>query len=115
MSTFRRGPGAHSLPDGLYEDVITRALDEHLGEVPNARILRAPLGAEDAVDALTTMVAQATRLALESARGLAVACRYLGAVARVDDEGERPIRITWRLVEADLPADLLQLSRAAVA
>ena len=48
-------------------------------------------------------------------RGLGVAYRYLGAVKREDDEGERPIRITWRLLEADLPADLLQRSRVAVA
>ncbi|MFN7134455.1 MAG: DUF3427 domain-containing protein, partial [Myxococcales bacterium] len=48
-------------------------------------------------------------------RGLGVAYRYLGLVRRVDDEGERPIRITWSLEEAELPADLLERSRAAVA
>ncbi len=48
-------------------------------------------------------------------RGLGVSYRYIGAVRRVDDEGERPIRITWSLLEADLPPDLLQQSRAAVA
>lgn len=48
-------------------------------------------------------------------RGLGVPYHYLGVAERVDDKGERPIQITWRLVEAELPADLLQQSRAAVA
>jgi hypothetical protein len=51
----------------------------------------------------------------KDARGLGVAYRYLGVVERVDDEGERPIRITWRLREGEMPADLLQHSRIAVA
>jgi len=51
----------------------------------------------------------------KDARGLGVAYRYLGVVERVDDEGERPIRITWRLREGDMPAELLQHSRIAVA
>ncbi len=51
----------------------------------------------------------------KDARGLGVAYRYVGAVKRVDDEGERPIRITWELLDADLPGDLLERSRVAVA
>jgi hypothetical protein len=48
-------------------------------------------------------------------RDLTVPYRYLGTVARVDDQGERPIRITWRLLDADLPAEVLQQSPSAVA
>lgn len=69
MSTFRRAPGIESLPDGLYEDVITEALEEKLAALGNSRVDRAKLTAEEAVDALTQMVSQATRLALESLGG----------------------------------------------
>lgn len=48
-------------------------------------------------------------------RGLGVPYQYVGAARRVDAQGERPIQITWELLEAELPADLLQQSRAAVA
>lgn len=48
-------------------------------------------------------------------RSLSVAYRFLGSVKRVDDKGERPISITYRLLDGDIPADLLVSARAAVA
>ena len=48
-------------------------------------------------------------------RGLGMGYRFLGAVAREDALGERPMSITYRLLDADMPADLLLSSRAAVA
>ena len=48
-------------------------------------------------------------------RGLGVPYRFLGAARRVDDAGERPISITFELLDAEIPADLLMVARAAVA
>jgi len=48
-------------------------------------------------------------------RGLGVPYRFLGAARRVDDAGERPISITFELLDGDIPADLLMVARAAVA
>jgi hypothetical protein len=47
-------------------------------------------------------------------RGLGVGYRFLGAVERVDARGERPMSITYRLLDADMPADLLLVSRATI-
>jgi len=35
--------------------------------------------------------------------------RFLGAARRVDDAGERPISITFELLDGDIPADLLMV------
>jgi hypothetical protein len=48
-------------------------------------------------------------------RGRTMPYTFLGAVERVDDAGERPISITYRLLDADIPGDLLAESRVAVA
>jgi hypothetical protein len=48
-------------------------------------------------------------------RGRALPYTFLGAVERVDDTGERPISITYRLLDADIPGDLRAESRVAVA
>src|SRR5687768_6238705 len=70
MPSFRRGTGAESLPDGLYEDVITEALSSELLALrtANASIQRTPLGEED-LDALVTLITEASRIALESIGG----------------------------------------------
>jgi superfamily II DNA or RNA helicase/HKD family nuclease len=55
------------------------------------------------------------REASKDDRGLGVAYRFLGAARRVDDRGERPISITFELLDGEIPADLLVVARAAVA
>ena len=47
-------------------------------------------------------------------RGLAVPYRFLGPADRVEDRGERPMSIVFRL-DTPMPADLLLRARAAVA
>jgi superfamily II DNA or RNA helicase/HKD family nuclease len=48
-------------------------------------------------------------------RGLGGTYRFLGTAKRVDDRGERPISITYRLLDTEIPADLLAVARAAIA
>lgn len=55
------------------------------------------------------------REASKDDRGLGVPYRFLGAARRVDDRGERPISVTFELLDGDIPADLLVVARAAVA
>lgn len=55
------------------------------------------------------------REASKDDRGLGVPYRFLGAARRVDDRGERPISVTYELTDAEIPADLLVVARAAVA
>lgn len=55
------------------------------------------------------------REASKDDRGLGVPYRFLGAARRVDGRGERPISITFELLDGEIPADLLVVARAAVA
>src|SRR4051794_4307542 len=58
-----------SLADGLYEDVISNALDRSLSEVDSAAVAREPLDVANSVEPLTDEVEQATRRALTTLRG----------------------------------------------
>jgi superfamily II DNA or RNA helicase len=55
------------------------------------------------------------REASKDERGLGMPYRFLGAGRRVDDQGERPISVTYELLDGDIPPDLLTVARAAVA
>jgi len=48
-------------------------------------------------------------------RGLACAYTCLGTASRVEDHGERPITIVWRLLDGPIPAEMLLRTRVAVA
>ena len=48
-------------------------------------------------------------------RDLGGAYRFLGTARRVADQGERPISVTYRLQDGDIPPDLLSVARSAVA
>jgi hypothetical protein len=47
-------------------------------------------------------------------RGLGGVYRFLGTAKRVDDKGERPISVTYRLLDGEIPGDFLAISRSAV-
>ncbi len=55
------------------------------------------------------------REASKDDRGLGMPYRFLGSARRVDDRGERPISITFELLDGDIPADLFMVARSAVA
>lgn len=47
-------------------------------------------------------------------RGLSVAYRFLGAARPMNAHGERPIAVEFEMLDAEIPADLLTRTRAAV-
>lgn len=48
-------------------------------------------------------------------RGLGGVYRFLGTAKRVDDKGERPISVTYQLLDGDIPGELLSVARSAIA
>ena len=108
MSNFRRGAGSEGLADGLYEDVITDALARQLMTLEGAaNVGMAKLEAEDAVEALSSVVGQATRIALDTFGGeqalekqVSLATRLLEVLREHAPEAFRPgeTRVTSQLL-----------------
>jgi superfamily II DNA or RNA helicase/HKD family nuclease len=63
----------------------------------------------------TTVAVLFVRELAKDDRGLGGTYRLLGTAKRVADHGERPISITYRLLDGEIPPDLLSVARSAVA
>ncbi|MGH7295748.1 MAG: hypothetical protein ACRELB_12470, partial [Polyangiaceae bacterium] len=108
MSIWRLGSDGDSLPDGLYEDLVSESLRRRLDALraSHASVGTASLGDDEASEHLARAIAQALRVALDDMQG-ARAAERLPLANRLLAEIVKAAPAAFRAGESALEQELL--------